>query len=333
MKNGIAVAGSLILDQHYMVETYPEQGKLTNIRGTDRSVGGTGNLIMDLAKIDETLPVKVSAILGTGGNGRFVKNTLSQYPNIDLCNIVERGDTSMTMVMNAMDNNQRTFFYLPAGSDEYDMECIDWERIQADIFQLEYLLLMKKIDEPDPEYGTHAARILHDARAHGMKTSIDMVTTSDGKGGEIVKASLKYTDYCTINELEAEMITGIRILENGVLDDGKAYAALKAIKACGVSSWVVIHSPSCGYGLDCVTGETVKVKSLALPKGYIKGTTGAGDAYCAGILYGAYREMSIESAMKLGTASAACSLSDTSGTEGMRSYEEVRKVYETYRVE
>ena len=262
-----------------------------------------------------------------------MKKTLSQYPNIELDNIVERGETSMTMVMDALDNHQRTFFYLPAGSDEYDIDCINWDQVQADIFQLEYLLLMKKIDEPDKEYGTHAARILHDAKAHGMKTSIDMVTTSDGHGGDIVKASLKYTDYCTVNELEAEMITGIKILENGVLDDEKAYEALKAIRDCGVTTWVVIHSPSCGYGLDCITGQMTKVRSLSLPKGYIKGTTGAGDAYCAGVLYGAYKGYTIEEAMKLGTGSAACSLSDTSGTEGLRSCEEVMKIYEQYSVD
>lgn len=332
MKKGITVAGSLIMDQHYMIESYPEQGKLTNIRGTDRAVGGTGNMIIDLARLDKNLPVKVSAMLGTGSNGRFVKKTLSQYPNIDLENIVEKGETSMTMVMDAMDNHQRTFFYLPAGSDEYGEDCIEWERVQADIFHLEYILLMKKIDEPDAEYGTHAARILHDARERGMKTSIDMVTTSDGHGGEIVKASLRYTDYCIVNELEAEMITGIKILDRNVLDDKKAYEALKSIRDCGVTTWVVIHSPACGYGLDCTTGEMVKVKSLSLPKGYIKGTTGAGDAYCAGVLYGAYMELDIKEGMKLGTACAACSLSDTSGTEGLRSYEEVMKVYEAYCV-
>lgn len=333
MDRGITVAGSLIMDQHYMINSYPEQGKLTNIRGTDRAVGGTGNLIMDLAKLDAKMPVKVSAILGTGGNGRFVKKTLSEYPNINLDNIVEQGDTPMTIVMNALDNNQRTFFYLPAGCDEYGEDYIDWDKVKADIFHLEYLLLIKKIDEPDAEYGTHAARILHHAKERGMKTSIDMVTETSGKGGDIVRASLKYTDYCTVNELEAEMITGIQILKDGVLDDEKAYEALRKIKECGVTTWVVIHSPACGYGLNCMTGETVKVKSLSLPKGYIKGTTGAGDAYCAGILYGAYRDMDITDAMKLGTACAACSLSDTSGTAGMRSFDEVQKVYEKYCVE
>ncbi len=331
MGKGITVAGSLIADNYYLIDSYPEQGKLTNIRATDRAVGGTGNLIMDLAKLDEELPVKVSAMIGEDSNGGFIKKTLSEYPNISLQNVVEQGETSMTMVMDAQDNHQRTFFYLPAASDAYDERMIDWEKVHADIFHLEYILLMKKIDEPDAEYGTHGARILHQAGKRGMKTSIDMVSETSGRGGEIVKAALKYTDYCTINEIEAEMITGIRILQDGTVNEENAKKALKELVRCGVSTWAIIHSPSCGYGIDCESQEIVKVKSLHLPEGYIKGSTGAGDAYCSGILYGAYKNKSLEESMKLGTACAACSLSETSGTAGLRPYEKVMELYELYK--
>ena len=41
---------------------------------------------------------------------------------------------------------------------------------------------MAKVDGPDEEYGTLGARILHDARERGMKTSIDVVSEqSDGR--------------------------------------------------------------------------------------------------------------------------------------------------------
>lgn len=328
---GITVAGSLIADNYYLIDSYPDQGKLTNIRATDRAVGGTGNLILDLAKLDANLPVKVSAIIGEDSNGEFIKETLSEYPNIIIQNVVENGETSMTMVMDAQDNHQRTFFYLPAASDAYDEDAIDWEQVSADIFHLEYILLMKKIDEPDAEYGTHGAKILHRARELGMKTSIDMVSETSGRGGDIVKAALKYTDYCTINEIEAEMITGIKILKDGKIKEENVYLALKELVKCGVTTWAIIHSPSCGYGIDCKTKEMTKVTSLRLPEGYIKGSTGAGDAYCSGILYGAYKKKSLQESMKLGTACAACSLSETSGTAGLRPYEQVLKLYELYK--
>ena len=62
----------------------------------------------------------------------------------------------------------------------------------------------------------------------------------------------------------------------------------------------MIHCPRCGYGYDCRTDAFVSVPSLHLPEGYIKGTNGAGDAYCSGILYGAYQGMTLEESMILG---------------------------------
>lgn len=69
--------------------------------------------------------------------------------------------------------------------------------------------------------------------------------------------------------------------------------------------------------------------SLLLPDGFIKGTVGAGDAYVAGVLYSAYKEYSMERAMEIGAAAAACSLSEADSTSGMLSIEKIIKLYET----
>ena len=73
-RKGIVVAGSLIADVFYEIDTYPDQGMLTNIRDTSRNVGGSGNLILDLAKLDEHLPVEVCAIVGCDENGDYIQN-------------------------------------------------------------------------------------------------------------------------------------------------------------------------------------------------------------------------------------------------------------------
>ena len=78
--------------------------------------------------------------------------------------------------------------------------------------------------------------------------------------------------------------------------------------------------------MDCETGETACVPSLRLPRGYIKGTTGAGDAFCGGILYGACRGKALRESMRFANACAACSLSEQNGTDGMRSWQEVLKL-------
>ena len=68
-KQGITVAGSLIADTFYKIDTYPEAGMLTKARDPVSYVGGTGNLIQDLAKMDPELPIRVSALVGADENG------------------------------------------------------------------------------------------------------------------------------------------------------------------------------------------------------------------------------------------------------------------------
>lgn len=333
-KKGITVAGSLIADVFYKIDTYPKEGLLTNIRDAERYVGGSGNLITDLAKLDSEMQVHVSAIVGDDKNGEMLCKVLSDYPNIDLANVTRKGESSVTLVMNAQDTKQRTFFFLPAASDIYEEKYIDWETIDAEIFHLEYLLLMAKVDARDDCFGTHGARILHDAQARGMKTSIDIVSEQGTRAKWVVTSALKYTDYCTVNEVEAEAITGVRLSdsedENGDMDF-KALKALKCLQKLGVSTWAIIHYPKCGYGYNCKTNEFIKVPSLQLPPNFIKGTNGAGDAYCSGVLYGAYIDMGLEKTMQFARACAACSLSEENGTDGLRCSDDVWEVERLYR--
>lgn len=329
-KRGITVAGSLIADVYYEIDTYPNQGFLTNVRGSSMCLGGSGNLILDLAKLDKNLTVKACAVTGNDDRGPEILSLLSEYPNINTEHITLEGTSATCMVMNAQDTKQRTFFYIPGSSDIFCDDYINWDNINTKIFHLEYLLLMKTVDSPDAEYGTHGARILKKAKDRGMITSIDMVSEQSNRAKTVIRSALKYTDICCINEVEAETVTGISLLENGELSRDRVIAAIKEIQKMGVSKWIVIHAPKCSYGYDCEKDELYFVPSLNLPKGYIKGSTGAGDAYCSGILYGAHESKNLEEAMKLARACAACSLSENNGTDGMRAYDEVLLLAEKY---
>ena len=319
-RKGIAVAGSLIADAVYTTDTYPAEGFLANICHTDWNVGGSGNLILDLAKMDSNLPVKVSAIIGEDDAGKMLWETLKKYPNIQLDNVTRNGKSSVTHVIHPLDTKQRTFFFQGEASDRYDINAIQWDSVSCEIFVLEYLLLMEKVDAADDEYGTHGARILHEAQKRGMKTAIDMVSEQGNRAQTVVRPALKYTNYCIINELEAEAITGISVRDDTITE------VLNRIREMGVSEWIVVHTASGAYGQESADDTLIYVPSLKLPKDYIKGTTGAGDAFCSGILYGAYSGMKLETAMRYAAATAACSLSEKNGTDGLRKKEEIWKV-------
>lgn len=324
-RRGICVAGSLIADHFYEVDSYPKEGFLSTIRSSSMHVGGSGNLILDLAKLDENLTVKVCAVVGEDQSGKELLDALGKYKNIDTNDILQDGESAVTLVMNAKDTKQRTFFFIPGASDVFDETKICWDNINSKIFHLEYLLLMKKVDAKDEEFGTHAARILKHAKDKGMITSIDMVSEQSNRVKEVVPHSLKFTDICCINELEAQAITGIEVVSQETAEH-----ALEELHRLGVSKWAVIHSPRHNYGYDVTEGRMVCADSLDLPDGFIKGTTGAGDAFCSGILYGAHHGESLESALKLAIACAACSLSESNGTDGMRNRDEALSLFKQF---
>ena len=77
-------------------------------------------------------------------------------------------------------------------------------------------------------------------------------------------------------------------------------------------------------------GNYVEEPSLKLPDGYIVGTVGAGDSFCAGILYSIYKKLSMDEALKIAAASAAANLSAGDSVWGLRSIEETMKLYDAY---
>jgi sugar/nucleoside kinase (ribokinase family) len=92
--------------------------------------------------------------------------------------------------------------------------------------------------------------------------------------------------------------------------------------AFGVSERVIIHCPEAGFVLN-KNGEFTAVPSLKLEKGYIKGTVGAGDAFCAGCLYGIYNGMSDREILEFASGAAACNLAAEDSVSGMRSKDEI----------
>lgn len=330
MKKGIAIVGSIVLDQHYSTDYFPLKNTLTTVQKGEESLGGTGNLIIDLAKIDSSLPIKVCGKIGKDANGDKVIDSLNQYENIETKAIVKNSLTSTTIVVDAKNDKSRTFFYSPGTNDEFSFEDINWELLYADIFQLEYLLLLKKIDSEDKKYGTVAAKILSTAKTKGFKTSIDMVSEISERANKLIPFALKYTDYCTINEIEAEQTTKIKITENNSINDNMVKKALFKLKEMGVSTWVIIHCSKACYGLDCKTNKIIKMLSLDIPRNQIKGTTGAGDAFCSGILYSIYKNKTLLESLRFASATAACSLFEENGTDGLRKSKDVWDLYNEY---
>ncbi|MBE6942483.1 MAG: carbohydrate kinase family protein [Ruminococcaceae bacterium] len=332
MRKGICCAGNIIVDITYPIAAWPKQNELTHItEGITSSTGGSVcNTITDLARLDPGMHLVASGFAGHDTEGDFVLKEMGKYKNIDLSMVKRDGRTSFTAVMSNNQTKERTFFQHAGANAYYGEDHIDWEKLDVNIFHIGYILLLPHLDAPDEEYGTKMARLLHRAQSLGMKTSIDVVSETGERFCRLVPPALKYADYCVINELEAQQTTGVLLRdEDGKLHRQNLPAALEKLKQMGVSTWAVIHCPELGCGIDG-HGNYYSFDSLTLPKGYIQGTVGAGDAFCAGILYAAEKGLTMQEALKLGACTAAASLSAVSASDGVKTAEENLRLAELY---
>lgn len=336
MNKGICCAGYMCVDSMYSVEELPKKSELGHIvppveNATGGSVCNTG---LDIAILDPSMKMQACGIVGKDTFGTLMLNTFHKYPNVDCSMIKEQGTSAFSVVMNDLSDRTRTFFECEGPYADFCEDDIDFDKLDADIFHIGYLLLMPALDAEDAEYGTKMARLLHRVQEMGIKTSIDVISEAgaeaEARFRKIVTPALKYTDYCVINELEAQNITGVALrADDGTLNRKNFKAACEKMKELGVGSWAVIHCPEMGAGID-ENGEYFESESLHLPNDYIKGSTGAGDAFCAGVLLAAEKELGMSEALIIGACTAAASLSEVGSIEGVKTLSEVLKLKDAW---
>lgn len=319
MKQEIYVAGNIVVDRLYPISGYPARGELTQIcDGIRYSTGGAVcNVGMDLAALMPEASVSAFGLVGRDADGDFaVERMTAGGVN---CRGVKRSElpTAFTAVMSDRQSGERTFFTYAGANREFGADPVCLDEVRSGLFHIGYILLLDALDQPDSEYGTKMARLLAGIQARGVKTSIDVVSESGGRFTRLVPPALRYTDYCIINEVEASATTGIPLRGgDGKLLLGNMPAVLERMHEMGVAGWAVVHAPEGGYGMDR-HGRYVSHGRLNYPQGYIRGTVGAGDAFCAGVLAGASSDMELADAVRLGIAAAGMSLSEPGSTEGV----------------
>ena len=315
MKNSIAFCGNIIIDQVKMVSRWPDRGMLVPISSVKRAVGGSvSNTAVDLKTLDPAVDVKALGKVGADDNGDFVVKFL-ESKGVD-CSLVEKTaerPTSFTDVMTVEGTGERTFFNLHGADSALVPEDVDVAKLDCGIFHFGYLLLLDGMDAPDDEYGTKAARLLAKVQAAGIRTSVDIVSEQSDRFARIVRPALRYCDYCVINEIEGSLATGAKP------DDLKGIC--EGLFGLGVKERVVVHCPDVGVTMG-KDGDFVRVGSLKLPDGWIRGTVGAGDAFCAGTLYSLLRGFDPEKTLRLASCAAATNLTAADSVSGAKSLAE-----------
>ncbi len=319
--NGLLAGGNWIVDQVKIIDVYPQPEQLGNIRAQSQGTGGAPyNVLMDLAHSGAPFPLMAAGMVGKDILGEWIFDNCRQH-RIDTRHLgaTPKAPTSYTDVMTEQGDGRRTFFHARGANALWRGADLDFNRVRPRMFHLGYLLLLDALDEADPKYGTRAARLLATAQAAGIKTSVDVVSEDSDRFPNIVNPALRHVDYCILNEIEAGKTTGFKIRpQDGKLDTVALRHAAGALLQQGVRELVVIHFPEGAFGRTR-KGEDFWQPSLKLPGEYIAGTAGAGDAFCAGVLFGLHEGWDPPKCLLTGVCIAAASLSDPTCTAGVKS--------------
>lgn len=143
----------------------------------------------------------------------------------------------------------------------------------------------------------------------------DMTKAKRGESLEDIKCLLPYIDYILPNEDEIALLTGIR--------DSRKNAEL--LVEAGVGCAVI----KCG-AKGCVIATKDRIFEVqAYPVQRVVDTTGAGDCFAAGFLWGLSQGMEKEACGKLACAVASCAVEQVGATEGIVSPEECIQRYKS----
>jgi sugar/nucleoside kinase (ribokinase family) len=318
MKKEITFCGNILVDNVKTITAWPEKGMLVPITGVKRSVGGSVcNTGIDLKTLDPSVTVRALGNVGADDEGRFAVSFM-ESKGIDCADLrpIPGVPTTFTDVMTVAETGERTFFNLHGADSRLTADAVDVSRLACGIFHLGYLLLLDGMDAPDPQFGTQAARLLARVQAAGIKTSVDIVSEQSDRFARIVRPALKYCDYLVVNEIEGAQATGLPCRgADGRVSPDALTAIAAALFDLGVKEKAVLHCPEMSV-CRSANGETVVVPSLNLPPDWIKGAVGAGDAFCAGMLYAFLTGLPDEEGMKLASCAAAANLSASDSVSG-----------------
>ena len=326
MRRGIVSAGNWLVDKIKFIRTYPAAGNLVTIEKIESGFGGCAhNVLADLSHMESGIPLYAGGCVGCDAQGDAIMAAIERM-GIDaegMCRVVAA--TSYTDVMADMTTGTRTFFHHHGANALFGGEQVEKIKAEAKIFHLGYLLLLQRMDAADEEYGIVAARVLDGLQRRGYLTSVDVVSEEGDRFREVILPCLKYMNYFIVNEIEAGACFGrsLRDTQGEILLD-EVEAAARFLLEQGVNDAVVIHFPEGGFGMKA-SGEKCFEPSFRVSASEIVSSVGAGDAFCAAMLYALHEELPLSRALQTANAAARFNLYNATATDGAPTLREIEE--------
>jgi sugar/nucleoside kinase (ribokinase family) len=317
MRRGVVTAGTWCVDFNKSIPAWPDEDTMTYISAVDRQGGGSGcNMAIDLKRLDPALPVETVGLVGDDDHGRFLLAECDRYA-IDRTwlAVAAQGATAATDCFNALASGRRTHFYAPGVAGEMTPDHFDFEAVSARVLHLGLPGAHRRLDGPWGQDSTGWAAVLRKARAAGLKTNLELVSTTRSEVARFGRSCLPFLDLMIVNDYEIGCVADIETRREGRADPARIAEALRRVLDLGPLELAVAHFPE---GAMAATREGVTaLGSVAMPAVEIAGVNGAGDAFAAGVLYGWHEGWALRESLALGHACAAASMREVSTTQGV----------------
>jgi len=228
--------------------------------------------------------------------------------------------TSFTDVMVERDGGRRTMFHHSGANALFDASTADLQTSRARILHTGAPGIHPIMDSPLPGGGNGWSALLQRAQAAGLHTNMELVSLAPDRIAEVALPCLPYLDSIVINELEAGALTGVEApvpTVDGPVDWPALEAMALGMIERGVSVLAVVHFPA-GCVAATSGGRTWRQGSVRLPREQVRSTTGAGDAFAAGVILGLHEGWPVERCLQLAVASAAASVRSPNTSDGIK---------------
>lgn len=288
------------------VDSLPKSGTLVGINDVKMLPGGCAvNSAIDLKKLGAD--VALSCLIGSDSFGDML---MSKFGDIGLetKGVIRSSGVSTTVsVVLINSSGERSFLYNPGSSAEFNLSHIEEELTnRADIVFVAGQMLLPSFE------GKDLAEFFCKMKKQGKMTVMDTAWDKDGRWLERIKDALKYTDLFMPSYDEAKLISG-KTEPDEIADCFFELGCGSVIIKLGKHGAFICKDRNARFYQPCF--EEVNVVD----------TTGAGDAFCGGFLFGIAKGWSFEGSAKFAACVAACCIEKTGASEGILSFEKTIK--------
>jgi sugar/nucleoside kinase (ribokinase family) len=321
-RGGILCAGTILVDAGKVIDAYPALDHLATIEHVSLSTGGPAlNMAVDLRRLGAAFPI---GVLGAVGDDEHAAFLLAECAALGINTAGVRrlagAVTSFTDVMVERDGGRRTMFHHSGANALFDASTADLQTSRARILHTGAPGIHPIMDSPLPGRGNGWSALLQRAQAAGLHTNMELVSLAPDRIAEVALPCLPYLDSIVINELEAGALTGTHApvpTADGPVDWPVLEAMALGIVERGVSALAVVHFPA-GCVAAAPGGRTWRQGSVRLPREQVRSTTGAGDAFAAGVILGLHDGWPVERCLRLAVASAAACVRSPTTSDGIK---------------